>query len=40
MFTAPETDMQFSGNVGNSKVSPGTFAALGLKEPRWFESHE
>jgi len=40
MPTSPKTNMQFSGNVGNSKVSARAFRALGLKFPRWFQEDE
>ena len=40
MPTSPKTTMQFSGNVGNSKISEASFRALGLKIPRWFEAEE
>lgn len=40
MPTSPKTTMQFSGNVGNSKISEASFRALGLKIPRWFAAEE
>ena len=40
MFSAPTTTMSFSGNVGNSKISPRSFESLKLSRPRWFASDE
>ena len=40
MPTSPKTTTKFSGNVGNSKVTAKVYAALGLKQPKWFAAEE